>query len=270
MTLTKARIAARDSKVHCGSRRGAAPHARRRRPSPPPTTLRWPRERCEISRQKPRSDRHAQRRRRGGQAAEAGDGGGALDQPNAGRPPPNGSAAGRSRLQHSASIDRTPLLSRSGSKPASCGNKRPRCARSRRWCRGRGAVARDRSFRRVADVTRVSRWNGCQLRNSPPGRLSRTRSIGPDFHACRAAYVGLDHSDARVVERDRYATLREEVDDGGAAESEAARLNHRSVRHRAVQVDENIHPVARRDERLGSSRQKSMKQEFRGARRNIR
>ena len=117
-----------------------------------------------------------------------------------------------------------------------------------------GAVeAADRAVRRLAGVA------ARQTVERLPGPEFAVRQAlahpfdGPDFQACGTAHVGLDAIlDARVIERDRLAALLEEVDDGRAAEGEAVRLNGPfEIRHRTIEVDEDVHAVAGRHERLG-------------------
>ena len=69
---------------------------------------------------------------------------------------------------------------------------------------------------------------------------------GPDLEACRAAHI-----------------LLEEIDDGRAPEGKVARLHGPfEFRHRAVQVDVDVHAVAGRDERLGIESAEIDEQEF--------
>ena len=68
----------------------------------------------------------------------------------------------------------------------------------------------------------------------------------PDLQAGGAADVRLDAIlNTRVIERERLAALREEVDDGRTAQRHAGRLDRSfELRHRTVEVDEDIHAVA--------------------------
>src|SRR3981189_1659468 len=87
---------------------------------------------------------------------------------------------------------------------------------------------------------------------------------GPDLQACRAAHVGIDTIlDARVIERNRLPALVAEIGDGGAPGGGAACLDGPfEFRHRAVEVDEDVHAVAGRDERLGVEPAEIDEQEF--------
>ena len=173
-----------------------------------------------------------------------------------GRPPPNGSEAGRSRLQHSASTDSTPPPSRSGVEGRIVGQEdRLRCRECRQWCRA-GPCRRSRrpSARRVRPRgCGSSRWNGLP-RPELAARQALTHALDrPDLQAAGPPHVGLDTIlDARLVERNRLAALLEEVDDRRAAERQAV-APRPSVRDPApsIEIDEDVHAVARRDQRLG-------------------
>ncbi len=91
-------------------------------PASPPTTDRWPSERCETSRQNPAS-RSGTRWVVVGAVRQATLATAATPSTSfsRGRPPPKGSSPGRSRLVQSASMESTASAGLSASKPGSCG-----------------------------------------------------------------------------------------------------------------------------------------------------
>jgi len=155
----------------------------------PPTTLRWPSERCEISRQNPRSCKGmrsvgvgAVRHVRPVTAAAP------STSRSTGRPPPNGSAAGRSRFATQC-VDRQDTAALpSGSNPASCGNRKTSCAaHAARGLAAGGSV--EPAYRAVGSLTGVAARQAVGTvprrgTHRPAGfraRVRRTRSRGlPD------------------------------------------------------------------------------------------
>ena len=199
--------------------------------------------------------RHAKRRCRRRQAGDADHGGGAFDESER-RTPAAERQGGRQVAVAAQRVDRQNAAARALGVESGVVRQQVDlgAAKVAGGFAARGAVEAaafvSRSHRRVPSRQTMERL--------PCPELAIRKALahaldGPYFQAGGTAHVRLDAVlDAGVIERDRLAALRKEVDDGRAAESEAVRLHGAlEVRHGPIKVDEHVHPVARRDEGLG-------------------
>src|SRR5882757_3020704 len=198
---------------------------------------------------------HAQRRCRGGQAGETGDGSGSFHQPKH-RPAAAERQRGRQIAVATQRVDREDAVALAIRIEAGIVWQQEDfgAAHAASSLAAGGAIEPAyRPFRSLAGVATRQ-----PMERLPRPELATRKAFaypfdGPDLQARRAAHVGLDTIlDTRVIERNRLAALLEEIDDGRAPEGEAACLDGPfEFRHRAVEIDEDVHTVAGRDERLG-------------------
>ena len=198
------------------------------------------------------AQRRAQRRGRRGDRVERATAAAPSTSRSVGWPPPNGRSVGRSRLRHSASTDST------GS---------PRGVRievgvvRRQEDLGAGHAGRGRAPGDVVEAARRrpgSRIVVGQPVERPP-RPERAVRQGlahpldaPDLRRPRPARIRHDAVfGVGVGQRDRLAALAEQIDHRRAAERQAAgRWLRSSSGDRAVEIDENLQPVAAGHHRL--------------------